>query len=260
VQLKGDRDVDLASIFAAMPNAAPLDGLPEAWHWSLAPGLDYSAALSQGYVFQANALRSYDSDLALALLSFAREHSELIAPPERPLVVVEGFSHSPQTFDTVVAVSPRVHKHHARENPELHEVTRAVFPAYRCEFAGDESEEETQYRYARAAGVPTTTWTREPHPYVRMRYRAETGRVIEERGFAQSKTLVHELRTLDGRPDRFVEFENFRHEVWRVEWHDSWVVTGESEADRQLGIDELLEFVKASLYGPNLDAGTGQFA
>jgi hypothetical protein len=255
--------VDLASTFSAMPNVTPLGDLPDAWHWGLAPGFDFAAALSEDrkYVFQCYALDSYDEDLVRAVLVFAREHgADLIAPPDRPLVVVEGFSHSGSKFDMVVAVSPTIHKYHAKENPEVHEVTRAVFPAYRCEFAGDETQEEAQYRYARAAGVPVTRLTREPHPYVKMRYRADTGRVIPKRGFAQPKTLVHELRTLDGRPDRFVEFENYRHEVWRVEWHDSWVVTGESAADRQLGIDELLEFVKASLYGPNLDPGTSPFA
>ena len=70
---------------------------------------------------------------------------------------------------------------------------------------------------------------------------------------------MNELRALENSSERFVEFENYRHDVWRVVWADGrWAVTGES-ADSRLGFDELLEFVKASLYGPNLDAGTSQF-
>jgi hypothetical protein len=247
-------------MFAAMPNVKQLGALPAAWHWSLAPGFDFAAALSRDgkHMFQCYALDSYDEDLAVTIMSFARKHeSELVAPPERPLVVVEGFSHLAYKFDTMVAISPIVHRYH-EENPDVREATRAVFPAYRCEFSGHETEEQTWYRYSRAAGVQPAKLTREPHPYVRMRERTESGRVIAKRGFAQPKTLVLELPRLENRPDRFVEFENYRQEVWRVEWDGSWVLTGESVEPRRLTIDRLLAFVQASLYGPNLNAATSR--
>lgn len=252
--------MDLASTFSAIPEVTPLPDLSNAWHWPLAPGFDFAAALSQDrkHVFQCYALKSYDEGLARAILFFARERgADLIAPPERPLVAVEGFSHPGYKFDAMVAISPTIHTYH-EENPELLRVTRAVFPAYRCEFAGDEGEAETRYRYKRAAGVPATKLKRKPHPYVKMRERTESGRVISKRGFVQLATLLHGLRTLENRPDRFVEFENYRHDVWRVEWDGSWVLTGQSTTDRRLGIDELLEFVKANLYGPNLNVTTSR--
>jgi hypothetical protein len=254
--------VDLASRFTAMPDVSRLDALSGAWHWAMAPGFDFAAALSQDgrHVFQCYALDSYDADLVAAVLSFAREHeAELIAPPERPLVVAEGFAHSGHRFDTVVAFGPAVHQYHD-ENPELHQATRAVQPAYRCEFAGNETEEETRYRYLRASGVRPTTLNRDPHPYLKMRHKTDSGRVIAERGFANPKLLVNELRGLADQPEKFVEFENYRHEVWRVEWADGqWVRSGESTESRRLGLDELLDFAKTSLYGPNLDAGTSLF-
>jgi hypothetical protein len=253
--------VDLASMLSELRNLTPLDCLPDAWHWWLAPGFDFTGALSRDgkHLFQAYALRSYDEDLACAMLSFAREHdAELIGPPERPLTLAEGFAHSPFKFDTVVAIGPTVHKYQ-KENPELHDVTRAPLPAFRCEFAGDESEEETQFRYGRAAGVPATNWNREPHPFLKVRFRVETGRVIDERGFAHPVTLWNEMRALEGRPEGFFEIENYRREVWRVEWADGWLVGGDSAPSGQLGIDELMQLVKAFLYGPNLDAGTSWF-
>ena len=213
--------MDLASTFSAIPNATPLAGLTDAWHWSLAPGFDFAAALSQErtHVFQCYALRSYDEDLARAIMSFAREHgSELIAPPERPLMIVEGFAHSPRMFDTLVAISPSIHRYH-EENPELNTVTRAVFPAYRCEFAGDETEDEARYRYVRAARVPATTLTREPHAYLKMRYRAETGRVISKRGFAQSDARPRAPYAREPpRPVRRVRKLSPRNLAGRVEW------------------------------------------
>ena len=38
--------MDLAATFAAMPNAAPLEGVPDAWTWSHAPKFGFGAVLS----------------------------------------------------------------------------------------------------------------------------------------------------------------------------------------------------------------------
>src|SRR5262245_28922106 len=147
--------MDIPTVITAMPNAAPLAGLPDAWHWAQVPGFDFAAALSTDgrHLFQLYAHRCYDEDLVTAVLAFARHHeSDLIAPPAQPLALAEGFAHPGRGFDMVVTVGPGVHKYHAEDGP-LHEVTRAVFPAYRCEFSGTENEDEVYYRYSRAAGV-----------------------------------------------------------------------------------------------------------
>src|ERR1700753_3132290 len=107
-----EADVDLAANFSAMPNASPLAGLSGAWHWAKVPGLDFAAALSADgeHAFQCFALRTYDEGLVTAVLAFARRHEdELLAPPDRPLVVAEGFTHEGFEFDTVVAFGPLLH-------------------------------------------------------------------------------------------------------------------------------------------------------
>jgi hypothetical protein len=256
-----EADVDLASTFSGMPGAGPLAGLSEAWHWAMAPGLDFGVALSADgeHVLQCFALRSYDEGLVTAVLSFAREHADvLVAPPERPLVMAEGFAHPGYRFDTVVAFGPGLHRHHA-DTPEVHQAIRAVQPAFRCEFAGDEREEDATFLVNRASGVPSTELDHEPHPFLKMRYKTDT-RVIPERIFTSLRSLVNELRALEDRPDRFVEFENYRHEVRRVEWVDGqWDFTGDAAEPRGMGIDDLLDVVRATLYGPNLEAGTSGF-
>jgi hypothetical protein len=243
-----------------MPNVTPLVSLPEAWHWSLAPGFDFAATLSEdrAYILQLYALNSYDEELIRAVLAFARDHgSELIASVERPLTAVDGFSHPGSAFDIVVAIGPTVHRYH-QENPDLHEATRAVLPAYRCEFSGKEDEVDTQFRYARAAGVPVSRLDREPHPYLKMRHKTESGRVISKRGFVNPWSFIHELGTLEN-SDRFVEFENYLGQVWQVTWSGAWILTDESGERRELGLEELFEFAKINLYGPNLDAGISEF-
>jgi hypothetical protein len=253
--------VDLAAAFSAMPDATPLAALPDAWHWALAPGLDFTAALSRDreHVFQCFALRSHDADLVAAVLSFARAHEDpVLTPPDRPLGLAAGFAHPGSWFDAVVTFGPALHRHQEQE-PELHEAIRAVQPAYRCEFAGDESQHEAAFLFHRAAGVPSTRLDREPHPFLKMRYKTDT-QVLPERDFVSTDWLVRELRALDGRPDRFVEYENYRREVRRAQWADGrWGLTGDATEPGWHGIDELLDLVRTSLYGPNLAAGTTRF-
>ncbi|HEU5331420.1 MAG TPA: hypothetical protein VFU73_01610 [Actinocrinis sp.] len=256
--------MDLAAAITAMPNAAPLAGPAQAWHWAKVPGFDFAAALSSDgkHLFQLYALDSYDEGLVTAVLVFAREHeAELIAAPDRPLALAEGFAPAGSGFDMVAAVGPGVHKYHEKDGP-LHEATRAVFPAYRCEFSGAEDEDEVAYRYSRAAGVTPTRLGREPRPVLKIRYRPDDGSAMDERVYFTPSSLQYQFPKLQDEPDRFVEFENYQQRVWRVEWHGTWTVaelTGDAGERRELGLEELLEFAKTALYGPNLAAGTSEF-
>lgn len=256
--------MDLAAVITSMPNAAPLAGLPEAWHWAKVPGFDFAAALSSDgkHLFQLYALDSYDEDLVTAALAFARQHeAELIGPTDRPLALAEGFAHPPRGFDMVAAVGPGIHKYHEKDGP-VHAATRAVFPAYRCEFTGTESEDEVQYRYSRAAGATPTRLGREPRPTMKISYRPDDGRTMEQRVYFTPNSLQYQFPKLEDRPDRFVEFENFENRVWRVVWDGAFQVaelTGDRDERRGLGLDELLTFAETVLYGPNLGAGTSEF-
>jgi len=249
---------------AGLPNIKPLDGLPDAWTWTRTPTAPrYSSALAlstdRAHVFECYAHDSFDEGLARAILEFARSReSDLLAPPETLLVVAESFSHEGYLFDTVVSVSPRVHRF-SEENPELHQATRAVFPSYRCEFSGTEDEEQLRFRYARAAGAQPTRWGREPNPYLRLRYRAANGREHPRRGFVGAKTVVRELTELPSRENGFVEFENWQNRVWTATWQDACVLSdGESEVGR-MDLDEITEFVKDVLLEPNRAAGEHSF-
>lgn len=256
--------MDLTETFAAIPNATRIASVPDAWSWCdvpQAPKFGFSAVLSKDrkHAFQCYAHNSYDEGLAHAIVAFAREHdAELIAPPERPLVVVEGFGHAGYGFDILVAVSPTVHKYHA-DKPDVYRVTRAVFPAYRCEFAGDETEKDAWFRYTVARGVHPTRWNREPRPYLRMRMRTATGREIRKRGFAHPLELVHELTELPDREGGFVEFENYQRRVWVATSQETYLVTEGQGEPRQMDLDVLVEFTKQVLYGPNRSSGESAF-
>lgn len=217
--------MDLRAVYSSLPGVTGLAGMTDAWYWSTAPGLDSTAALSGEHAFQAFALDSYDEGLAVAMLSFCRERgAELLA--DRPLVVADGFSHPGYGFDLVVAMSPEVHGYY-RDDPETQAAVRAVVPAFRCEFAGDEDLRDANYRHNRAAGVQGTRWNRrEPRPYVKVRYLGDNGRLAPRRGFAGLNLMSSWYTTHEGRPDLFVEFENYRHEVYTITWTDTWTLTG----------------------------------
>ncbi|WIX85702.1 hypothetical protein [Amycolatopsis sp. DG1A-15b] len=257
--------MDLAALLEAMPNAEPLEGVPDAWRWTrtpTAPQFGSAAVLStdREHMFQCYAHDSFDVGLARAVLRFVREHeSELLAPPETLLRVAEGFAPDGYRFDIVGSVSPKVHRYHLPDNPGLHEVTRSVFPAYRCEFSGTENEDELAYRYSRAPGAQPTRWAREPNPFLRLRYRPANGKEAPVRGFSGPKSVVRELTELPSRENGYVEFENWQNRVWTATWQDTYVLAeGESEVGR-MNLDEITEFVKDVLLGPNRVAGEHSF-
>lgn len=253
--------MELTTTFSAMPNVTSLGDLSEAWHWSHAPGLDMCAALSADgkHAFQTNTRGSFDEDLAVALMSFARTHgADLIAAPERPLTVVEGFSHPGYAFDAVAAVGPAVHSYHP-DDAEVHQATWAVLPAFRCEFTGDEDVAEADYRFAQAQGVPFYNWRREPRPFLKMRFRGNDGILPDERDFFRPKLLGSWITRNEGNTDLFVEFENYRREIYTVTWTDTWTLTVPGAEPRSTTLEDLLDVVKSALYGPNIAAGTSEF-
>jgi len=243
--------VDPRETYAAMPNVAALDDLPDAWHWATAPGFDSSAALyADGKrAFQAYALDSYDEGLAIALLSFARSHSTELTT-DAPLTLAEGFSHQGYAFDAVAAATPPLHRLYP-DDAEMNDAVRAVIPVYRCEVAGDESLQDAEYRYSRGTGIRGTRWDRPPSPYLKFRFRGDTGTVQAKRGFAGMKLLV--TRLSKSQDDLFVEFENYRHEVYTVTWTGTWTLTRPDGVATPVSLEELLEAVKVALYGPNIE-------
>ncbi|MFE2598719.1 hypothetical protein ACFXCZ_19830 [Streptomyces sp. NPDC059396] len=214
---------------AAIGNAQDMPGLPMAWRWSPMPRFVFSLAMDPDglWAYQMNSLDVHDDGLARAVLAFARQHQLGRGRDARPFTVLSGFSYGAYRFDAVAAASPTVHGYHHGRNEALNEVVSAVFPAYRCEFRGDENLEEAVLRFKRM--LRPTLVSRLPVPYLRMRYentRTGSGSVGTSRGFTEHNVLLRELGLLEGAPSSFVEFENLHGKVWRVEWDGSWLVNG----------------------------------
>lgn len=246
--------MNIRAVVMEFPGVAPLSGLSDAWHWSPAPGIDFAGALSADgkRLLQLSGRDSYDQELAVAALGFARAHEDEMFLRNAFLGSLDGF-HSPggQRFDAVVGVAPEVHRFYRAEKPELTEHVRLVYPAYACEFAGTETLDEAITRY-RTLGL--TDLGRSALPYLKMRFantRTRGRSTNQGRGLADPQRLVTELRAIEGGAGSFVEFENRHGHVWRVEWHGTWYLAEWDTASgtpREIGIDELIEFAVARLH------------
>jgi len=212
--------VDIAAAVNEFPGVRPVAGLDGCWTWG-AGGFYFTLALTAdgNHAMQLNCRDELDLDLVVATLAFARAHTDTVLSAA-PMVAVEGFtSPSATPFDAVGAVIPAVHRYLEYENRELNDVTYAVFPAYRCEFSGLETQKEATYRFDRM--LDAANLGRGPSPWVRMRYdnpKTGAGSVGTDLGIASSEALLRELRNLENADDAFVEFENFRGERCRAAW------------------------------------------
>ncbi|MDN3024660.1 hypothetical protein [Streptomyces sp. S.PB5] len=245
--------MDIRSVVTTFKGVGPLPGLPDSWHWSPAPGIDFAGALSADgkRLLQLSSRDSYDEDLALATLAFAREHEDEIFVANPFLGSLDGFGPPVgRHFDAVVGIAPEVHEFYRVEKPELTPHVRLVFPAYACEFSGDETLDEaiTRYRMLRL-----TNFGREPLPFLKMRYintRTRGRSTNPGRGFTAPRRLVQELRQMEGGAGSIVEFENRHSHVWRVMWDGVWLIAEWDNQDgtpREIGIDELVAFATARL-------------
>ena len=73
--------------------AEPLPGLPRSWHWSPAPGIDFAGVLSADgkRLLQLSGRNSYDQDLAVSTLRFARENEDALFARNPFLSALDGF-------------------------------------------------------------------------------------------------------------------------------------------------------------------------
>lgn len=247
--------MDIREVVTGFRDAAPLAGLDDAWMWAPAPTLHFAGALSADgeRLLQLNARDTFDKDLAVATLAFARAHEEEIVARNPYFGALDGFeAPGGHRFDSVLCIAPEVHAFYAYDRPELTPFVRLAFPAYSVEFAGDESLKEAITRFDR---MRPNNLGRDPLPFLKMRF-ANTrtlGRSTNKgRGFTDPRNLESELRELDGSPGSFVEFENRHRHVWRVEWHDGYYVAVWDTQDgepRETTLGELLEFSAAQLRG-----------
>ncbi|MBD0844786.1 hypothetical protein, partial [Streptomyces sp. TRM68416] len=182
----------------------------------------------------------------MSTLRFAREHEDEIFVRNAFIGSLDGFEPpAGHRFDAVVGIAPEVHRFYRVEKPELTEHVRLVFPAYACEFSGEETLDEAITRY-RMLGL--TDLGRAPLPFLKMRFantRTRGRSTNQGRGLTDPQRLGTELRAIEGGAGSFVEFENRHGKVWRVEWHGAWYMTEwdtQTGTPREIGIGELIEF------------------
>lgn len=232
--------VDIASVVNEIPGARPADGLDGCWIWSLGR-FHYALAVTAdgGYAMQLNSRDEFDPELTYATLAFARARSETVVAAA-PFAVLDGFtSPSANPFDVVASAMPGVHRHQSNE-PALRDLTYAVFPAFRCEFSGTESQKEAVNRYGRM--LDAADLRRTPKPWLRLRFdNPKTGArsLGQELILAKDGLLRAELRNLENADGAFVEVENFLGESRRVSWSGGARI--EHGADlREVSMTELL--------------------
>lgn len=252
-----DEPMDLRAVLADFPGVRPLDGLRDAWYWSRVPLFGFAGALSADgeRLLQLSGRGSYDEELAVAVLGFAREREGELFARNAHWGALDGFQppagRRDSDFDSVIGISPDVHRAYPVEHPELTSHVRMVFPAYACEFAAaaDETLDEAITRYQM---LRLNELGRDPLPYLKMRYantRTQGRSTNRGRGFTKPRRLVEELRWMEGGDGSFVEFENRHGRVWRVEWRDGWLMAEYGQAPREVGVEEAVEFAMARLYG-----------
>ncbi|MFI7012681.1 hypothetical protein [Streptomyces sp. NPDC050164] len=248
--------MDPAAVVSAFPGVEEFEGIPDAWHWSPVPGLDFAAALSADgrHLFQVNARDTYDQELVGALLQAARENSSLLLEKGALLSTLQGFRHPGRDFEVLAAARPGVHRYHEVQQPELQQVTWAVFPGYACEFADPsryslEDARESFIRFLSPANL-----NREPVPFLRLWYDntvTKGGTDGPDGILAAETTLYREIKLLEGAPGSFVRFENFRGRVFRIEWDSerTWTLAEETQGSGPdaLAISDMLSFVEQSL-------------
>jgi hypothetical protein len=248
--------VDIAAVVKEFPGATPVAGLDDCWIWS-AGRFHFALALTADgdRALQVNCRDALDVELVIAVLAFARARTETVLSAA-PLAILEGFSSPSATpFDTVAAAIPAVHRYHDYEHPDLNEVTYAVFPAYRCEFSGLETQQEAAYRFDRM--LDPANLQRPPSPWLRMRFnnpKTGAGSVGPELGIASADVLMRELRNLEGADNAFVEFENFRGEKLHASWSGGLLLAHEDDV-RAIEMADLLAWAHRFVY-EGIDSAT----
>jgi hypothetical protein len=244
--------VDIANVVQGFNGVRPLPGVPDAWTWSLSTMFTYGLALTPdgAHAVQMNVRGEADEELMASVLSFARERStEVLAAV--PFAVLEGYqppANSDYHFDTVGGVMPAVYRLH-KKIPELAEVTYQVFPAWRCEFSGRETQAEAVDRFTKFLG--SADIHRLPVPFLKMRFdnpKTGGGSIGTELGLTTADVLFGELRELEQADGAWIEFQNFQNKLRRAYWENGLRLAAEGGDGREIEMTDLLAYVHQFLF------------
>ncbi|GIG70247.1 hypothetical protein [Phytomonospora endophytica] len=223
-------EVDIAGKIAEIEDVAPFPDLEKVWYWSIGGGwFTYTVALSSDgrSVFQMTCRDTYPAALVRDVLSFAR-HNESALLAAAPMAHVEGFDVAGHGFDSVGAVIPAVAEAN-KDRPEISAVTYLVFPGWRNEFSGAETEPEA---YSRLRMLDAANPKREPMPFLKMRFdNGHSHTVGDERLLTKPDFFFDELAAMaEGSRKSFIEAENFRGELRTITCDDDGYVIDGGEA------------------------------
>ncbi|MEU7906327.1 hypothetical protein [Actinoplanes sp. NPDC049118] len=243
--------VDIANVVQGFPGVRPLPGIEDAWTWPLSTMFTYGLALTSdgAHAVQMNMRGAGDEQLLTDVLSFARDRStEVLAAV--PFAVLDDFQprSSDYRFDTVAAVLPTVYNLHPK-TPELGKVTYMVFPAWRCEFSGRETEIEAKARLTKFLGAADLH--RLPAPFLKMRFdnpKTGGGSIGTELGLARTDLLFTELRELEQAEGAWIEFQNFQNKVCRAYWQDGLRLAIDGGEGRPIEQNDLQTFAYRFLF------------
>jgi hypothetical protein len=244
--------IDIAAVVQKFDDVRPLPGMDDCWTWAVEDMFAYALALTpdRAHAIQMNFMGELDAELAVSVLSFARERGVEVLSAA-PFAVLEGYTPPADSgvfFDTVAAAIPVVHRYHELDEPELNEVTYAVFPAYRCEFTGRETQKEAETRFDRMLDVADIH--RLATPWVRMRYdnpKTGGGSIGSELGLTWPDDLTSQLRKLEDAEGAYVDFENFQSKLRRASWSGE-LLLADGDDSRPIGMTDLLTWTHQFIF------------
>jgi len=113
---------------------------------------------------------SYTSQLARHVVKHVNSKGRQLNP-EAPITLLEGLTASKDIrFDTVVCLAPFVADHYEATDPHFSALCFRVFPAYRCEFSGTETQATLNAMVHET--ICTVDWNRKPQPKIRMQFKS----------------------------------------------------------------------------------------
>lgn len=221
-------------------------GVPDAFHWQVAGGkFHFVAAVSSNgqHLFQINTRDFFDPELCRETLLFARAHESIVLSAAS-VTVLKNFNPTNYKFDIVVALGPSIHPVHKADRPDVHRVTYAVFPAFHCELAGDEDDDDLKTLYNKL--LKPSDLKRAPNPVVWLKYKIQTTGVRTDgsrRSLYPLQTLMDTVKKLESSPGSFVEFENFQHLVAQVGWDKNYALSFAGQ-QRSIGLADLQSWIQ----------------
>ena len=184
----------------------------------------------------------FDAKLALNVAAFAQLQLESI-DRAKPITKLSHFEAQGYPFDTVVILNPTAHDSFVTESTILQMATYLAFPAFNCEFSGDEDADTV--KLMRKKFVSTLDWRREPCPKISMRFNnAQTlARSVGSKwGLTTLDVCLHEIKCLPPDDHSFVELLNFSKIYCRIVNRGSWYhLTRSFEPNLGRGVEEAQE-------------------